>query len=129
MTSLFSKHHWGSLNPKDIPEDTHTLYVGDVPSNMDEFHRLLAAVPQLTRLTIDHYYRYPLDWKAVGKALLQTPDVNYLDCSKCDLKDDDLLKLLEGCTLELCELKLVNRDLKLRDEALIRRLEYFTNLQ
>ena len=129
MTSLFSIHHWGSMKPEDIPDDTHTLRVRDIPFNA-ELHRLLAATPQLTRITFERSNQEPIDWEAVRLALLQTPYVNYLDCSKCGLKDGDLLKILEGCTLELCELRMgCNRDLEFSNEALIRRLGYFTNLQ
>lgn len=128
MTSLFSIHHWHSMKPEEIPKDTHTLHVHDIPSDM-KFHWLLAAVPQLTRLTIRGSYR-GYDWEKVGKALLQTPHVNYLDCSLCNLEDGGLLNILEGCTLNLCELRLSsNSYLKFKDEALIRRLGYFTNLQ
>ena len=128
MTSPFSVHYWSEMKPEDLPEDTHTLRVGHMPAPM-KFHRLLAAVPQLTRLTIKHYDQSPFNWEAMGKALLQTPHVNYLDCSLCGLEDGDLLKILEGCTLELCELRVGHNTLEFKDEALIRRLEYFTNMQ
>ena len=132
MTSPFFIQHWGSINPKDIPEDTHTLSLDKVPVKLlGEVHRLFAAVPQLTRLTCQHGINEHgnLDWGEVGKALLKTPHVNYIDCSDCKLKDGDLLKILEGCTLDLCELRLGKNPLQLNSKALIRRLQYFPNLQ
>ena len=132
MTSLFSIQYWGSISPKDIPEDTHTLTLEKIPAtSSDELHRLFGSVPQLTRLTCQQWTKEKgdLDWREIGKALLKTPHVNYLDCSKCYLNDKDLLKILEGCTLELCELRLGRNVLELNDQALFRRLQYFTNLQ
>ena len=98
---------------------------------MVELHRLFAAVPQLTHLTFQHKTNDhgKLDWGEVGKALLKTLRVNYLNCYGCGLRDDDLLKILEGCTLELCELNLSCNALQLDNKTLIRRLQYFTNLQ
>ena len=132
MTSPFSVQHWGYMKPKDIPEDTHTLSLEKCPAtSSDELHRLFAAVPQLTRLTCQQWAKAKDDlaWGEIGKALLQTPHVSYLDCNHSHVNDDDLLKILEGCTLELCGLNLSWNNLQLKSQALIRRLQYFTNLQ
>ena len=98
---------------------------------MSELNHLFAAVPQLTRLTFQHPTKETgnLDWEAVGLALFKTPHVNYIDCYGCGLEDVDLLRILAGCTLELCELRLGKNPLQFRNNELIRRLQYFTNLQ
>ena len=133
MTSPFSIQQWGSIinTPEDIPEDTHTLTLEKSRVPMDELHRLFAAVPQLTHLTFQHRTNEngKLDWVQVGKALLKTPHVNYLNCRKCELADFELLEILKGCTLELCELNLSHNRLLFNNKELIRRLQYFTNLR
>ena len=132
MTSLFYTHYWGTL-PHNIPEDTHTLTLRKWPKTREELQPLFAALPQLTRLTVDQS-THPLDhpswvWTALGLALRKTPHVNYLHLNQCGLEDDDLLKIMEGCSIELCELNVSKNRLKLENEDLVRRLAELTNLQ
>ena len=133
MTSPFSIQQWDSMinTPEDIPEDTHTLTFEKFQVPVGQLHRLFALVPQLTHLTFQRQIpdQGKLDWGEVGKALLKTPHVTYINCYGCGLRDGDLLKILKGCTLELCELNLKYNDLQFNNKALVRRLQYFTNLR
>ena len=132
MSSLFSAYCWDTLTPENIPPDTNSLCIIHMPRgpwDESKCHGLFAAVPHLTRLTFRHLDYTPASWTVLGAALLLTPHVNYLNVTDCRLKDNDLLTILNGCTLELCELNLTGNPLKFKNEGLIRRLQTFTNLQ
>ena len=119
MSSPFTAYHWGSIPLADIPKDTHSLILCEIPYN-SEVIRLLEAVPELTRLTFQTYPRNKIDLEFLTRyasGLKKLPHLNYLDLHRCGLKDKDLCHILSGCSLELCELKLYRNLLKFEDRS------------
>ena len=116
------------LSLHDIPEDTYHLSLEGLPEEK-VLRGLFASLPQLTRLTFRQRPDYYSDCKPLGVVLKQTPHVTALHLNQCQLDDVTLLKLLEGCSVELCELNLNYNNLYFADSSLITRLGYFTNLQ
>ena len=117
-----------SLALYTIPEDTYHLSLEGLPEEK-ELCDLFAALPQLTRLTCRQKPEYRSDFTSLGLALKQTPHVTALHLNHCKLYDVNLLDILKGCSLELCELHLNHNDLKMSDSPLMTRLGTFTNLQ
>ena len=111
-----------------IPEGTYHLALSSFLQEK-EFCRLFAALPQLTRLTFRQNSHCHPEWKNLGLALKQTPHVTALHLDHCQLEDTALQNILEGCSLELCELNLNDNSLYFSEPSLMTRLEYFTNLQ
>ena len=121
-------HNCVPISLKAIPEDTYHLALDGLPTER-KLRDLFAAVPQLTRLTCQQSESGQLEWEALGLALSETPHITALHLDQCGLKDDQLLDILQGCPLELCELSLNHNKLKCESTQLITRLAYFTNLQ
>ena len=120
-------HRCVPLSLKAIPEDTYHLVLNGLPAK-SMLCDLFGALPQLTRLTCRHSV-YISKWKPLRLALEQTPHVTALHLEHCKLRDDSLLKILNGCSLELCELHLNHNQLAFSAPSLMTRLAYFTNLQ
>mgnify|MGYP002380335419 CR=1 FL=1 len=150
---------WDAIAWKDIPKQTHSLFLDLLPESPGEtkLQRLLTAVPHLTRLTgrlgdrwngkvlskNDKHYRmyrdgcyYPReeagirpDWTALGMGLRSTPQLNYLHLCAMKLQDVELLAILQGCSLQLCELHVCHNRLQFALPELIERLSCFTQLQ
>ena len=112
------------------PRETETLTLTlHGLSTKSTLRRLFADIPQLTRLACRRPELYAMAWEDLGLALYETPHLTSLHLTHCGLSDVDLLDILQGCPLELCELNLNRNRLKFEFPQLLARLEYFTNLQ
>ena len=117
---------WDTIPWNNMPSNIHSLFL-DLVSEAPKLERLLATVPHLIRFT---GHRRGLDnWSALGMALKWTPHLNYLRLDHCQLYDSDLVAILQGCSLELCELDVRHNWLQFALPALVERLACFTQLQ
>ena len=128
MTSYSDRLQWKNIQSSQINAQTDKLKLYSMPlTGGESVCRLFAAIPHLRRLKI-HNGSKLVRWDGLGMVLWLTPHLTSLRFDHCHLKDDTLLAVLQGCSLELCDLRVKSSALPLKQRALRQELARFTNL-